>query len=116
MHSQKDRPDFRRLRVRRLGLAALLLGWLLGLALALEHRFAHDGLGHGHEPHLVGGHHPEGDAQCQLVDQAGVGDTLPSVGVAVAVAPKAGLAVDAAVAAAPWPLPACAYEARAPPG
>lgn len=104
------------LRARRVVAAALLLGWLLGLALALDHRVAHGGVGHAHEPHLVGGHHDEGDLQCQLVDQAGLGDTLPTLRLTLAGPLKAGLAVVVPVAAAPQVLPALPYEARAPPG
>lgn len=117
MHSQEARLPLSRRQVRRAAVVAwLLLGWLLGLALALEHRVAHGGVGDGHEHHLVGGHHQDGDLQCQLVDQAGLGDTLPAPPVAVAGPMQAGTAVAAAVAAAPPALPARAYEARAPPG
>ena len=117
MHSQEDSPHLNRRQARRAaGAALLLLGWLLGLALALEHRVAHGGVGPAHEPHLVGGHHDEGDLQCQLVDQAGLGDTLPALRFTVAGPLEAGLAVVAAAAAAPPMLLALAYEARAPPG
>lgn len=103
-------------RARRLAVAALLLGWLLGLALALEHRFLHLGPGGGPEPHLVGGHHHDGDARCQLVDQAGLGDTLLPALRPLAPLQHRGGAVCVAVAATPRATPPGAYEARAPPG
>jgi hypothetical protein len=98
-----------------LGLALLALAWCLAQALALEHRVAHaPGLA-AHGPHLVGGEHEEDESFCRLVDQAGLGDTLPLAASALASC-WVGFARSWA---APVPVAAAGsrhgYEARAPP-
>jgi hypothetical protein len=118
MHSQQaPLPLIRAARpaARRLGVALLLLGWLLGVALALEHRVAHgSGAAHG-EPHALGGSHQDDEPVCRLADHAGLGDTLPSLPWAPA-APALAAAEQAAAPTCPDPSAAWrCYEARAPP-
>jgi hypothetical protein len=98
-----------------LGLALLALVWCLAQALALEHRVAHaPGLA-AHGPHLVGGEHEEGSPLCRLVDQAGLGDTLPSAPLGPAPCEVGAASPQAA------PVPVAGegarhgYDARAPP-
>jgi hypothetical protein len=114
MRSQKAFLDHRRVRPA-LGLTLLALAWCLAQALALEHRVAHAPGMAAQVPSLVAGEHEEDDAQCRLVDQAGLGDTLP---------PAAPALASFWVGFVPsWaaPAPAAAagsrhgYEARAPP-
>jgi len=100
---------------RRLLLALLLLGWLLGVALALEHRVAHGpGVAHGDE-HTLGGPHHDDDPGCRLADHAGLGDTLPSTPPAVC-GPTAAAVVHGTAPGSVGPrAPRHGYEARAPP-
>lgn len=115
MRSQEALSCPRRAPRRRVLLALLMLGWLIGLALALQHRIGHAG-GHGaEETHALGGEHHDGDGTCVLADQAGLGEALPN---AAAVLPASAIAAAPALRP-PTPRPVAApwrpYEARAPP-
>lgn len=118
MRSQEE-PLFPRLRRHAAGWVLLVLLWGLGQALALGHRPGVDDTGHHghheHAAHAVGGDHEEGDAQCRLIDQAGLAEALPSAGAPAPVLPgrwqPAPAVVPVALGAAPWRP----YEARAPP-
>ncbi len=124
MRSQEERL-FPRLRRHAAGWVLLVLLWGLGQALALGHRVGAEGPGHhqhhehhdhhGHHAHAVGGEHEEGDAQCRLIDQAGLAEALPTTGAPAPVLPGRWRALPAkapvALGAAPWRP----YEARAPP-
>lgn len=118
MRSQEE-PVFPRLRRRAAGWVLLVLLWGLGQALALGHRVGAEGVGHDdhheHPVHAVGGEHDDGDAQCRLIDQAGLAEALPAAGTPTPVLPGRWLALaavaPAALGAAPWRP----YEARAPP-
>jgi hypothetical protein len=100
---------------RRLVVTLLLLGWLLGVALALEHRVAHGpGAAHG-DVHTLGGPHHDDEPGCRLADHAGLGDTLPSTPPAVC-GPTAAAVVQGTALGCVGPRgPTHCYEARAPP-
>lgn len=100
---------------QRLGVALLLLGWLLGVALALEHRVAHGHAEAHGEPHALGDPHQGDEPGCRLADHAGLGDTLPSAPWAPA-GSSLGETVYPAAPGSPDPWsPGCCYQARAPP-
>lgn len=121
MRSQEE-SLFPRLRRHAAGWVLLGLLWGLGQALALGHRVGAEGLGHhehhehhDHHAHAVGGELDEGDAQCRLINQAGLAEAVLSAGAPTPVPPGRWEALPAAATltwgAAPWRP----YEARAPP-
>jgi hypothetical protein len=113
MRSQQDRSC--RVSARRLAAWLLVvLAWGLGQALALGHR-VEPGAAAAHGLHAVGGEHHDGEAQCRLVDQTGLGEALATA----LLLPLRRVAPEREVARGGCRPPPAeqrhAYEARAPP-
>jgi hypothetical protein len=148
MRSQKAAAPPTLSAVSRGAVVLLVLAWLLGVTLALQHRLGHAAevaghgplkhgplnhgqvrhgeAGHGHavlargergngEPHLVGGLHDDDDGTCRLVDQAGLGEALPSAPALLAALTTARPPAPPRPASWPAAAPWRPYEARAPP-
>jgi hypothetical protein len=143
MRSQKASAPPTLSAASRGAVVLLVLAWLLGLTLALQHRMGHAAevadhgpvqhgqagpghAGHDHagregaglgneEPHLVGGLHDDDDGTCHLVDQAGLGEALPSAPALLAALTTARQPAPPRPASWPEAAPWRPYEARAPP-